>query len=101
MLTAEAQYSVKFSISNEKFCFSLHYNRSNSFLFVYATKMYQFKAKDSETRKYTLCLRNISRDFSAKEMKKKTKKQKKVGVCATFLLIIELLILINNIINIH
>ena len=42
----------------------------NSFLFVNATKIYQFKAKDFEIRKYPLCLGNISVDFSAKNMKK-------------------------------
>ena len=46
-LTAEAQSSVNFSRSNRKFCLSLHYNWSNSFLFVNATKLYQIKAKDS------------------------------------------------------
>ena len=50
-LTAEAQYSIKFSRSIRKFCWSLHYNESNSFLFVNATKIYQFKAKDSEIKK--------------------------------------------------
>ena len=50
MLTAEVQYSINFSRSNRKFCLSLHYNWSNSFLFVNATKIYQFKANDSEIR---------------------------------------------------
>ena len=45
-LTAEAQYSISFSRSNRKFCLRLHYNMSNSFLFVNATKIYQFQAKD-------------------------------------------------------
>ena len=49
-LTSEAQYSINFSRSNRKFCLSLHYKRSNSFLFANATKIYQFKAKDSETK---------------------------------------------------
>ena len=49
-LTAEAQYLIDFSRSNRKSCLSLHYNGSNSFLFVNATKVYQFKAKDSETK---------------------------------------------------
>ena len=44
-LTAEAQYSVNLSGSNRKFCLSLHYNGSNSFLFVNATKICQLKAK--------------------------------------------------------
>ena len=30
-LTAEAEYSINFSLSNRKFCLSLHYNGSNSF----------------------------------------------------------------------
>ena len=33
--------------------------------------MYQFKAKDSETKKYPLYLGNISRDFLTNDIKKK------------------------------
>ena len=47
-LAAEAQYSSNFLRSNRKFCLSLHYHGSNSFFFVNATKIYKFKAKDSE-----------------------------------------------------
>ena len=43
-LTVEAEYSINFSTSQRKFCLSLHYNRSNSFLFVNTAKIYQFKA---------------------------------------------------------
>ena len=42
----------------------------SSFLFVNATKIYQFKTKDSETKIYTLHLRKILADFSANNMKK-------------------------------
>ena len=35
------------------FVLTLLYNGSNSFLFVNATKVYQFKAKDSEMKNYT------------------------------------------------
>ena len=69
-LTAEAEYSINFSRSNRKFCLSLHYNGNNSFLFFNATKIYQFKAKNSEIEKYPLCLGNISKDFTANNMKK-------------------------------
>ena len=31
-LTAEAKYSIKFTQLNKKFCLSLHYNGSNSFI---------------------------------------------------------------------
>ena len=33
-------------------------------------KIYRFKAKDPEIKKYPLCLRNISGDFLANNMKK-------------------------------
>ena len=50
MLSKEAQYSIDFSRSNRKYCLSLHYNGRNSFLFINATKIYQFKAKDSKIK---------------------------------------------------
>ena len=40
-LTAEAKYAI-----------SLQYNGSNSFLFVNATKVYQFNTKNSEIKDY-------------------------------------------------
>ena len=49
---------------NKKFCLSLHYNKENSYLFVNATEIYKFKAKDSEILAYSLCLGNISKDWS-------------------------------------
>ena len=42
-ITAEAKYSINFSKSQRKFCLSLHYNESSSFLFVNTTKICQFK----------------------------------------------------------
>ena len=50
-LTAETQYSVNFTRPGIKFCLSLHYNGSNSFLFVNATKIYQLKTNKSEIKK--------------------------------------------------
>ena len=55
-LAAETQYSINFSRSSRKFCLRLHYNGSNSFLFVNVTKIDQFKAKGSEIKIYSLCL---------------------------------------------
>ena len=49
-LTAEAKYSINFTQSNRRFLLSLHYNGSDIFLFVNATKIYQLKAKDSEVK---------------------------------------------------
>ena len=40
------------------------------FLFVNATKVYQFKAKNSEIKDYALCLGNVSKDFTINNMKK-------------------------------
>ena len=52
------------------FYLSLHYNGSNSSLFVNATETQQFKAKNSEIKKHPLSLGNICKDFSANNMKK-------------------------------
>ena len=58
-LTAEAKYPINFTQLGKRFISSLHYNASNSFLFVNTIKIYQFKAKDPELKDYTLCLGNI------------------------------------------
>ena len=42
-LTAEALYSINFTRPNKRFVLSMHYNGSNSFLFVNATKIAQCK----------------------------------------------------------
>ena len=68
MLTVEAQYSINFLISNKNVCLIMHYKESNSFLFVNATKIYQFKAKNSEIRKYPLRLGNISEECLTNNM---------------------------------
>ena len=47
----------------------MHHNGSSSFLFVNATNIYQFKAKDSEIKRYPLCLGNVSKDFTAFNVK--------------------------------
>ena len=53
-LTAEVKYPINFTQSGKRFVLSLHYNGDNSFLFVNATKVYQFKAKDSIRRLCTI-----------------------------------------------
>ena len=45
-LKAEAKHLINFTQGNK----SLHYNGSTSFLFVNATKIYHFKARDSEIK---------------------------------------------------
>ena len=68
-ITAEAIILLIIQDHKKKLCLSLHYNGSNSFLFVYATKIHWFKSKDSETIKYRFWLRNILKDFSVKTWK--------------------------------
>ena len=68
-LTAEAKYPINFIQSVKRFVLSLHYNGSNSFLFVNAKKVYQFKVKKKSEIK-ALCLGNISKDFTINNLKK-------------------------------
>ena len=49
---------------------SLHYKESNSFLFVNATKVYHFKAKDPEINDYKLGLGNVTKDFTINNIEK-------------------------------
>ena len=86
--TAETKYPIYFTQPNKRFVLSLHYNRSNSFLFVNATKIYQFKAKDSEIKSYTLHLGNISKDFTINNMKK-------TGLKGFFFLLILILLILT------
>ena len=62
-------YSINFTLT-KKNCLSLPYNGANSYLFVNGTEIYKFKAKDSEIVTSPLCLGNISKDWSADNMKK-------------------------------
>ena len=48
----------------------MHYNAANSYLFVNGTEIIKFKAKDSEIVPYSLCLGNISKDWTNYNKKK-------------------------------
>ena len=69
-LTAEKMYSINFMVKRKRFCLSLHYNESNSYLFVNGTEIIKFKAKDSDIATTPLCLGNISKDWSVDNMKR-------------------------------
>ena len=69
-LTAEKMYSTNFTVTKKKLCLILHYNGANSYLFVNGKEIVKFKAKDSEIVASPLCLGNISKDWSADNMKK-------------------------------
>ena len=68
-------YSINFTKINTKFCLSLHYNGASNYLFVtgiclFGTEIYKFEAKDSEIAPNNLSLGNVSKFFSASNMKK-------------------------------
>ena len=57
-------YSINFTKENTEFCLSLHYNRTNSYLFVNGKEIHKYVAKDCEINAHELCLGNISTDWS-------------------------------------
>ena len=63
-------YLINFTVTKNNFYLKLHYNGANSYLFLNGTEIYKFKAKDSEIVANPLCLGNISKDWSADNMKK-------------------------------
>ena len=65
-------YSNKFSAIGRRFSLSLHYNGTNSYLFVNGNEIIKLKVKDSELDSNILCLGNILKDFSVNNMKKET-----------------------------
>ena len=69
-LTPEKMYSINFTLTRKKFCFSLHFNGANSYLFANGTEIYKFKAKDSKFLVGPIWLGNISKDWSLDNMKK-------------------------------
>ena len=63
-------YAINFTVTKIKSCLSLHYNGTNSYLFVNGTGIIKFKAKDSEIVASSSCLENISKDWSINNLKK-------------------------------
>ena len=74
-LTAETKYPINFTQSRRRFLLSWHYKGSNSFLFVNTTKIYQFKAKDSQIKNYEVCLGNVSKYLKINNVKKRKTKR--------------------------
>ena len=63
-------YSINFTVTKKKFFQSLHYSGASSYLFVNGTEIYKFKAKNSKIVGSPLCLGNISKVWSADNLKK-------------------------------
>ena len=47
-LSADKMYSINFTDHNKKFCLSLHYNGTNSYLFFNGTEIHTLKTKHPE-----------------------------------------------------
>ena len=61
-LYAEKIYKTNFTEPNKKIVLNLHYNFSNSYLFVNGTQELKFKSKADQTLKEKLCVGNLSND---------------------------------------
>ena len=81
-------YSIHFTVTKKKFCLSLHYNGTNSYLFVNGTEIIKFKAKDSDIVASPLCLGNISKDWSTDNMKKQ-------GLLVMFMILVQIIMLLQ------
>ena len=62
-------YSINVTVTQKKFCLSLHYNGANSYLFANGKEIIKFKAKVSIVAD-PLCLGNISKGWSSSNLKK-------------------------------
>ena len=78
-------------MTKKKFCLTLHYNGANSYLFVSGAEIYKFKAKSSEIVASPLCLGNISKNWSADNMKKQ-------GLMVMFMILVLIMILLQSMI---
>ena len=67
--TTKVIYPINFTKPNKRFVLSLHYNGSNSFLFVNVRQIHEFKAKTFKAKDYKLCLGNISKNFTINYIK--------------------------------
>ena len=67
---AEEIYKDNFTEPNKKFVLSLHYNFSNSYLFVNGVEQLKFKAKANQIQKNELCFGNLSSDWTVTNSRK-------------------------------
>ena len=91
-LSAEKVYSINFTEKNKKFCFSLHYNKENSYLFVNGTKIIKFKSNDPEILPYSFCLGNNSRDWLVDNIKKRHDWMDMFMILVLIMLLLQLMI---------
>ena len=68
------------------------YNGTNSYFFVNGTDIIKFKAKDSEIISFSLCLGNISKDWTSDNIKKKQ------DLMVTFMILVLIIMSLINLI---
>ena len=66
----EKNYYRNFTDPGKKFVLSLHYNGNNSYLFVNGRQELKFKCKTDQLVKETLCIGNLSDQWTASESEK-------------------------------
>ena len=66
----------------------MQYNGGNSYLFVNGTEICKFKAKDSGISPNSLCLGNMSKDWSTDNIKKQ-------GLLAIFMILVQITMLLQ------
>ena len=71
-LYAEKIYGQSFTAVDKKFVLSLHYNGDDSYLCVNGKQELKFKAKDYKFLRETLCIGNLSDDWTATSELEKT-----------------------------
>ena len=69
-LYAEKIYKTNFTGPNKKIVLSLHYNFSNSYLFVNGTQELKFKSKADQILKKKICVGNLSSDWTTTNSEK-------------------------------
>ena len=86
-------YSINFTEKKtKKFCLSLHYNNTNSYLVVNGTEIIECKSKNTEILPHPLCLGNISEDWSVDNMKKKQDLMVSFMILVLIMMILQLMI---------
>ena len=68
-MTAGKEHAIHFAEQHKKFCLSFRYNGVNSYLFGNGVEIYKIKAKDSVINGASLCLGNVSKNFSVDNSK--------------------------------
>ena len=69
-MTAGKECPTNCNDQRKKFCLSLHNNEVNSYIVVNGVEMQKFEGKDSKINAAPLSLGNVSKDFSADNMKR-------------------------------